>query len=160
MGRTKISTLVGVACCTLAVGWILLTLLSRSGTHLGPVQWIMTPVLLALAVVVIWLANAVRLFLGGKRPALDPLRAARTAALSKAAALGGSIMAGWYASQLVLAFANIEIEAQQGRAWRAGAACLAAIVLAIAGLVGERCCQLPPPADGADSAIRENGAHD
>lgn len=148
MGRTKVTVLALVAIATLAVTWGLLVLLERQGTHLGPVPWLMGPVLVVLAVVVLWLALAVRAYQRGRRPSLDPLRAARTVALAKAAALTGALLVGWYGGQLLLTLGRLQIESQQSRALAAGSATLCAVVLSVAGLVAERFCQLPPPSEG------------
>ena len=148
MGRTRVSVLALLATGTLAVTWGLLVLLQRQGTHLGPVPWLMGPVLVVLAVVVVWLAQAVRAYQRGRRPSLDPLRAARTVALAKAAALTGALLVGWYGGQLLLTLGDLQFESQQRRALAAGAATLCAIVLSAAGVIAERFCQLPPPSDG------------
>lgn len=137
-----------VAVGTLAITWGLLVLLERQGTHLGPVPWLMGPVLVVLAVVVLWLALAVRAYQRGRRPSLDALRAARTVALAKAAALTGALLVGWYGGQLLLTLGRLQFESQQSRALSAGTATVCAIVLSVAGVVSERFCQLPPPSDG------------
>ena len=160
MSRTKVSALVLVAAGTLAVTWGLLVLLQRQGTHLGPVPWVMGPVLLVLAVVVVWMALAVRAYQRGRRPSLDPLRAARTAALAKAAALTGALLFGWYGGQVLLTLGDLQFESQQNRALSAGAAALCAVVLSVAGVVGERFCQLPPPSDGTPAQLGDGpGQH-
>lgn len=160
MGRTKISVLALVAVGTLAVTWGLLVLLQRQGTHLGPVPWIMAPVLVVLSAVVIWMALAVRAYQRGRRPSLDPLRAARTVALAKAAALTGALLVGLYGGQLLLTLGDLHIESQQSRALSAGAATLCAIVLSVAGVVAERFCQLPPPSDGTPAQLGDgHGRH-
>jgi len=160
MGRTRISTLALIAGGVLVVGWGGLALLSRRGTYLAPVPWAVTILLLILAAVVLWAARAVRAYLRGDRPNLDPLRAARTAALAKAAAVAGALLVGWYGAQVLLALQEIAFEPQQDRALAAGAACAAAVVLTAAGLVGEGHCRLPPPDEGDALDMRQDGAHD
>ena len=160
MGRTRSSTLALVAAATGAVTWGVLSLLDSRGTHLAPVLWVVAPILVVVAALVLWAASAVRSFLRGRRPSLDPIRAARTAALAKASSLTGALLAGWYAGQALLTLPHLQVEAQQGRAWSAGAAAVAAVVLAVAGLVAERFCELPPPGDGEPTQMREDGAHD
>ena len=68
MGRTKVTLLALVAVATLALTWGLLVLLERQGTHLGPVPWLMGPLLVVLAVIVLWLGLAVRSYQRGRRP--------------------------------------------------------------------------------------------
>lgn len=153
MSRTKISVLALVAAVSLALTWGLLTLLERQGTHLGAVPWVVGPVLVVLAVVVLWMALAVRAYQRGRRPSLDPLRAARTAALAKAAALTGALLLGWYGGQLLLTLGRLQFESQQSRALAAGTAALCAIVLSVVGIIAERFCELPPPSDGTPAAL-------
>lgn len=160
MGRTRFSTLALVAGAALGAGWLLVTLLKTQGTYLAPVPWVVGPVLLVLAGVVLWSAWAVRAYQHGRRPDLSALRAARTAALAKAAAITGSLLAGWYGAQALVALADAQFESQQERALVAGVACACAVVLAVAGVVGERFCQLPPPSDEQELDIGEDGAHD
>lgn len=160
MGRTRLSTLALVAVAVGALTWVLLRLLETRGTHLGPVLWVVAPVLLVLAGLVLWAASGVRSYLQGRRPSLDALRAARTVALAKAASMTGALLTGWYAGQVLLTLPQLHVEAQQGRAWSAGAAAVAAVVLTVAGLVAERFCELPPPGEGEDVQMREDGAHD
>lgn len=160
MGRTRFSTLALTAGGALSVGWLLVVLLEDQGVHLSPVPWVVGPVLVVLSVVVLWSAWTVRAYQRGKRPGLSPLRAARTAALAKAAAMTGALLAGWYGAQALVALGNAQFESQQSRALAAGLACGCAVVLAIAGLVGERFCQLPPPSDEAALDIGKDGAHD
>ena len=148
MSRTKVSVLALVGAGSLALTWVLLVLLERQGIHLGPVPWAMGPVLVVLAVVVLWMALAVRAYQRGRRPSLDPLRAARTVALAKAASLTGALLFGWYGGQLLLTLGRLQFEPQRDRALAAGVAALCAIVLGVAGVVAERFCQLPPPSDG------------
>lgn len=160
MGRTRLSTLALVAVAAGATTWWLLRLLEGRGTHLGPVLWVVAPALLVLAVLVLWAASGVRSYLRGRRPSLDALRAARTVALAKAASLTGALLTGWYAGQVLLTLPHLHVETQQGRAWSAGVAALSSVVLAVAGVVAERFCELPPPGDGEDARMREDGAHD
>lgn len=160
MGRTRASTLALVATATGALTWGLLRLAEGRGTHLAPVLWVVGPALLVLAGLVLWAASVVRAYLRGRRPTLDPLRAARAAALAKAASLTGALLTGWYAGQVLLALPHLQVESQQGRAWSAGSATVGAVLLVVSGLVAERFCQLPPPSDGEDARMREDGAHD
>lgn len=153
MSRTKISVLALVAAVSLALTWGLLIILDRQGTHLGAVPWVVGPVLVVLAVVVLWMALAVRAYQRGRRPSLDPLRAARTAALAKASALTGALLVGWYGGQLLLTLGRLQFESQQSRALVAGAATLCAIVLSVAGVIAERFCQLPPPSTSTPTAL-------
>jgi len=90
---------------------------------------------------------AVRQFLRGKRPSLDPIRAARTAVLAKASAYTGSLLAGWYAGQVLLLLGDLDIAVRRERAIAAACAAVAAVLLCVVGLLVEWFCQVPPQAD-------------
>ena len=59
MGRTRSSTLALVAAATGAVTWGVLSLLDSRGTHLAPVLWVVAPVLVVVAALVLWAAGAI-----------------------------------------------------------------------------------------------------
>ncbi|MBD7951324.1 MULTISPECIES: DUF3180 domain-containing protein [Oerskovia] len=159
MQRTKVTTLLLVTVATTLIGWFVVVGLERRGTYLPHVPWIVDVALVALAAAVFWAGWAVRSYLKGRRPSLDPLRAARTLVLAKAAALTGSLLAGWYLAQVVAVLGDLAIEARRDRAIAAGVAALCAVVLAVVGLVVEKFCQVPPddtdPANGGRSRTGE-----
>ena len=160
MQKTKISTLLLVAGTTALVGWLLVVGLERRGTYLPHVPWIVDVALVGLAGAVYWAGWAVRSYLKGRRPSLDPLRAARTLVLAKAAALTGSLLAGWYLAQVLAVLGDLGIEARRDKAVAAGVAVLCAVVLVVVGLVVEKFCQLPPEdtEQGNDGRSRRPGA--
>ena len=147
MQRTRWQTLLLVTVVTGLVCWALLHLLDGEGVHLQPVPWLVIAVLVVLSGTVFTMGWAVRQFLRGKRPTLDPIRAARTAVLAKASAYTGSLLAGWYAAQVLLVLGDLDILTRRERAITAGCAALGAVVLAVVGLVVEWFCRVPPPTD-------------
>lgn len=130
------------------VGWFVWRRIVDGGGLPPQVPWSVTGVLLLLAGIVLWLGLAVRQYQRGKRPDLDPVRAARTAALGKAAAFTGALLAGWYGAQLLVLLADLANEPLRAGALAAGGATLASLVLGVVGFVVERFCRLPPPEDG------------
>lgn len=120
MQRTKVTTLLLVTVATTLIGWFVVVGLERRGTYLPHVPWIVDVALVALAAGVFWAGWAVRSYLKGRRPSLDPLRAARTLVLAKAAALTGSLLAGWYLAQVVAVLGDLAIEARRDRAIAVG----------------------------------------
>lgn len=153
MTRTRWQTLVALAVGTLAVAVLALLVADRAGAVLPAVPWTVSLVLVLLGGIVLWMGRAVRQYLAGKRPDLNPLRAARTAVLAKAAAYTGALLAGWYGAQVVVVLDDLEIEALRRAAVAAGLAALAAAALCVVGLVVEGFCRLPPPSseDGAET---------
>ena len=147
MQRTRWQSLLLITASTGLLGWLVLRLLARQSVSLPPVPWLVVVVLVVIAGIVFTMGWAVRQFLRGKRPSLDPIRAARTAVLAKASAYTGSLLAGWYASQVLLVLGDLGIASQRERAIAAGCAALAAALLAGVGLVVEWFCRVPPPTD-------------
>lgn len=151
MQRTHARTLLLVSAVTAALGWLVLRLLASRGLELPPVPWPMVAVLLLIAAVVLGMGWSVRQYLRGRHPTLDPVRAARTAVLAKASCYTGALLSGWYAAQVLVVLADLDIEAQRDRATSAGLAVLGAVVLAVTGLVVEWFCRIPPPSDPEDA---------
>ncbi len=150
MQRTRVQTLLLVAVVVALAGWGLLRVLGSRGHVLPQVPWLILPVLLLIAAVVLAMGWSVRQYLRGRHPTLDPLRAARTAVLAKAACYTGALLTGWYAAQVLQVLGDLQMESQRGRAGSAALAAGGAVVLAVAGLVVEWLCRVPPPEHGED----------
>ncbi|MDM7830438.1 DUF3180 domain-containing protein [Cellulomonas edaphi] len=144
ISRTRWTTLVAVALGVGAVTWWLLESLRDRGTTIPEVSWLVGPVELLIAGVVLSMGWAVRQFLRGKRPTLNPIRAARTAVLAKACAYTGAMLVGWYGGQLAVRLGALDMPASAPRAWAAGLATAGALAMAVVGLVAEGFCRVPP----------------
>jgi hypothetical protein len=153
MQRTRWQTLVLLAAAVAAGTWAVFGALLRRGTTLPTVPVLVVVVEVVIAAAVFGLGWAVRQFLQGKRPSLDPLRAARTAMLAKAACYTGALLLGWYAGQVLAVLGRLEIAANGQRALAAGFAAGGALLLAVVGLVVEAFCRIPPPSD--DAAVKQ-----
>jgi hypothetical protein len=137
-----LSALVSAAVC-----WVGLDLWQGSGGDGPPLSWVAVFVLVALILVVIAAGLPVRSWVRGQRErALDPLVAARTAVLAKAAAYGGAVIVGWYLSQAVLVLPDL-VAARRQRFIIGLAASALAVALSIAGFVVQRWCRIPPEDD-------------
>jgi hypothetical protein len=147
MARTRWQTLVVIAVALAAVVWIVLDALYRRGTLPPTVSWAVAAVEVVIGAVVLTMGWTVRQYLQGKRPTLDPIRAARTAVLAKAACYTGSVLLGWYGGQVLLYVSNLEGPGNGGRAGAAAIAAGGALVLVVVGLVVEWFCRIPPPED-------------
>ena len=147
MERTRIRTLLLIAVLSTAVGWAVVRAAGSRGWILPQVPWLMAAVLVLIAGVVLALGWSVRQYLRGKRPNLDPIRAARTAVLAKASCYAGALLAGWYAAQVLDVLGDLGIEAQRDRAGSAGLAVLGAVILTVSGLAVEWFCRIPSPED-------------
>jgi hypothetical protein len=103
--------------------------------------------------ITLWLAFAVRQYLSGKRPSLDPLRAARTVVLAQASAYTGAMLAGAFLGYGLAIAADWSHEPRREAAIAAGVAALGALVLLACGWIAERWCRVDPPErDGAAAA--------
>jgi hypothetical protein len=158
MQRTRVRTLVLVAVLAAGLGWLLLRVLASRGHMLPQVPWPMVAVLVLIAAVVLGMGWSVRQYLHGKRPDLDPFRAARTAVLAKASCYTGALLTGWYGAQVIDVLGDLAIEAQRERALAAGLAVVGAVLLAVTGLVVEWMCRIPPPEDPDPAGSPHPGA--
>lgn len=145
---TRVGPLLLLAGLAFALSTAVLQLRQAAGgsTAAPPLVAIVTVAGLAVAVLVV--AWPVRRWNSGvrERP-LNPLRAARTLALAKAAALAGAVLTGGWLGFVAVALPLVSISAQAERAVAAGAVVLASLGLTVAGLVAERWCMIPPEDD-------------
>ena len=155
MRRTSVRVLVLVFAGVTLVGTVVLRALAAQAVRLAPVAWIEWVAILALAAVIFWMGWAVRAFQKGRKPDLDPIRAARTYVLAKAAALTGAILAGRYLAEVLEVAGDLDIASQRHRAIAAGIAVLCSVALTVVGLLVERFCQLPPPEDDATTTSHQ-----
>jgi Protein of unknown function (DUF3180) len=149
MQRTRIKTLGLVAILVTLGGWLLFRALASRGIVSPPVPWLVVAVEVVIAAVVLTMGWSVRQYLKGKKPDLDPIRAARTAVLAKASCYTGAVLAGWYGAQVLAVLGDLDIASQRARAAAAAVAVVGALVMAAVGLVVEWFCRIPPPEDGA-----------
>jgi len=147
MARTRWQTLVVIAVALAAAVWIVLDSLYRRGTLPPRVSWAVAAVEVVIAAVVLTMGWTVRQYLQGRRPSLDPIRAARTAVLAKAACYTGAVLLGWYGGQALLFVSNLDGPGNGGRAGAAAIAGGGALLLTAAGLVVEWFCRIPPSDD-------------
>ena len=144
------------------LGFLVATVITRGGTLLQAPPWPADLLLLAMAVLVLWVARPVRKHLrSGRRTAVDGLRAARTVVLSQAAALTGAAAAGWYAGHTVQLLTDLSLVANQRKVLPFGIALLASVLLTAAGMVAQAWCRIDeddddprfddPRADGPSS---------
>jgi Protein of unknown function (DUF3180) len=126
------------------VGWLVLRAWLDNGHEPLPLPWTAVAGTLGLVVAVIAAGLPVRRWQQGRRDrALDPLVAARTVVLAKAAAYGGAVLAGWYAAQALTILPDV-VGARRTRLLLSSLAFLAACGLSVAGMVVQHWCRLPP----------------
>ena len=152
MRRTPTARVVGVGLVSALLAFAVLRVVEGRGGTLLPVPPIAWIAVLLIAGVVGVLAWNVRQYARGRRPGFDVLLAARTVVLASASAYTGALLFGWYAAQVVLVVTagDLDIAGRRDVAVTAGIAALAAVLLAVVGLVAERWCVVPPPEDDDD----------
>lgn len=147
-----------------AVGWIGLDTWTGRGGRPLPLPWTAVAGTAALACVVIAAGQPVRRWVRGvdergTARRLDPLVATRTVVLAKAAAYGGAGLAGWYLAQALDLLPDVVGE-RRTRLLVAGLAVVAAVAVAVAGLLVQRWCRVPPDDDtDPDDAGDEQASH-
>ena len=166
MRPTRLRTLWAVLAGVAVVSWSVLSLLdSRGGALLPALPWSAPAALAVLAVLIALAALGVRRRLrqrlgsgqpggaltpvsGARRKPVNALVVARLAALGKASAYGGAVLAGAYAGYLLLLVGDLTTELRRELGAIAGLAAIAAAGLGVAGLALERCCRVPPDRGG------------
>lgn len=153
MTPTRQRTLLLIAVAVAVVGWALLSAWSASGRELPAAPWTAPAVVVLLAGAVLWLGLPVRRWTRGDRAhPLDPLRAARTVVLAKAAQYSGALLAGWYAAQVLALLPTLDVGPRRALFVRAAVSLLSAVGLWVVGWLVERWCRIdlsdddvPPP---------------
>lgn len=148
--------LLGAVLVTLA-GWLALRWWADGGHELPMLPWTAPGVMAVLAAAVLVSGWQVRQWTRGRRERpLDPLRAARTVLLAKAAQYAGALLSGWYAAQALVVVPTVDVEPRRDLLVRGLVSLLAAVVLWVVGWVVERWCRVPvdddrdrPPPGGA-----------
>lgn len=136
-----------VVCVLLLRGWRAL------GYDLPEVPWIAVAPLALLILLVLVTAWQVRRYAryrrsgegGGRVPQrISPQRARGTLVAAQASALGGGALVGWYLAIALLQLPNADVLSVRNMAIRAGVSAGIALLLAVAGLVAQHWCRLPP----------------
>ncbi|WP_392543226.1 DUF3180 domain-containing protein [Oryzobacter telluris] len=144
----RLQTLVLSSLLAGAVAFVVFSLLTRSGSLVPRPPVLAGILIVVMGALVLWIARPVRRYLQGRATApLDALRAARVVVLAQAAALTGSLAAGWYLGQLAVVATDLSLVANQMRLLPLLALALTGVALAAAGLVAQRWCRVDPPED-------------
>jgi hypothetical protein len=160
MTPARILTAVLVALVSTAICWVGLDLWTSSGREPLPLSWPAVIITAAIVLVVIAAGLPVRAWVSGPRDkVLDPLVAARTAVLAKAAAYGGAVIVGWYLSQALLVLPDLVGDRKQ-RFILALVAAVIAVAISVAGFVVQSWCRIPPDDDSTPgSGSSQHSAH-
>lgn len=111
------------------------------------IQWTSVIVLLVAAAIVLVFANSTYRTLHRERRRMDANRAVRFLLMAKASALVGAIVAGGYLGFALPFVDQLDVRLPQERVLRSLCAAIAAVVLAVGGLLLERACRIPKDKD-------------
>jgi hypothetical protein len=143
---TRPAVLVALALLAAGGGYLVLSVVRPL---LPAVPFTLPAGLLVVAAAVLAAARALRRRLDGApgtRP-VEPLGAARMAALAKACSHGGMVLSGAYAAVAVHLLVSTESAPRRMDALAAGLSALGALAVVAAGLLLERVCRVPPSDD-------------
>ena len=151
--------LVAIAAIAAALGWATARLVDAFADRSLSVPITMPVVMALLALTTALWARGTRARLAGRpgtKP-MDPIVAARSAALAMAASRAGALVAGFYAGVLVDLVPRFDVPGVRERGVIAIATVVMAVLLALAGLWLERICRLPdyqaPSASDEDESV-------
>jgi hypothetical protein len=142
--RTSIPLLLALAVAGGVLTWLLQTGLVSSGqaTLVPPATLVL--VLFGIAAVLLAFGWPIRQFVRGKRDrVIDPFRATRTLLFAKASSLMGSLVTGAAIGTLLYLFSR-PIPAGGASTWLTIGTLVGGVAVAVAGLVVEQWCMLPP----------------
>jgi hypothetical protein len=151
MTPTRGRLLLAVALVAAAVGWAVARLVDAYAGRSLPVPWTAPVALLLLAVAVAVWARGTRDRLArkpGTKP-MDPLVAARSAALAMATSRTGAVVGGFYAGVAIELLPMWDIAYVRERILVSVAAVGASVLVVLAAMWLERVCRLPPDASDA-----------
>lgn len=148
MTPTRPRLLLAIVVLAAVTGWAVTRLVDAYAGRTLPVPWTAPAVMALLALTLALWARGTRKRLAhepGTKP-LDPLLAARTAALAMAGSRTGSLVGGFYAGVAVALAPGWDIAYVRERIIVALLAALTSVAVVAASLWLERICRLPPSA--------------
>jgi hypothetical protein len=155
---TRPRTLVALVVLAAAVGWAVVRLMDAFANRTLSVPWTMPLAMSLLALALVLWARGTRNRLAGKpgTTPMDPLVAARSAALAMAASRVGALVAGFYTGVGIALVAGWEVPGVRDRVLVAIATVVTAALVVLAALWLERVCRVkdddPPPGDEDDDS--------
>lgn len=145
MQPTRVRVLVAMALVCAALGWGLVQVVASWSGRLIPVPWLAAAALWIMAGALAYWTLLSRPRLQGRpdvKP-MDPIVAARSAALAMAASRIGAVMLGFYAGVAFAMAGRLGTPSGAQAFWSATAASLGALGIVVAALWLEHACRIP-----------------
>jgi len=136
-----------VALLSAVASWAACPLVAERWPTVLTFPWTASALLFLVGAGVLWAAWPVRQYARQTRPWTDPLRAARVCALARACSRVAALLGGCALGVVIHAAATWATPAGRDRVLLDSLAIVAALALAIAGVLAETWCRLPPPTD-------------
>lgn len=145
MQPTRVRLLVGIAMICAALGWGLVQIVAAWLGRLVPVPWLAAGALWLLAGALAYWTLQARPRLQGRPDvkAMEPIVAARSAALAMAASRIGALMGGFYGGVAIAMAGRLGTPSGGQAFWAAAMAAIGALAMAVAALWLEHSCRLP-----------------
>ncbi|PRY16038.1 DUF3180 domain-containing protein [Kineococcus rhizosphaerae] len=148
MRPSRPGLLTGLGFLAAVLAWSGLQVWVSSGHAEPDLMWRTTLTIGLLAVAVFGVGWPVKQWVDGdKARRIDALRAARTAALAKAASVAGALLVGVFLGWTVHYLPTLHIAARRSETVVAVADVVVSVLLLVAGLLVERWCRVPPDED-------------
>lgn len=148
MRPSRVGALTAAAVVVAALTWAALRVGTARGGTEPELMWRTVLTVGLLAVAVFGIGWPVRQWVrGDKSRRIDALRAARTAALAKAASYAGALLAGVFGGYVLHFLPTVEIAARRSQLVLGLADLVVSGLLLAAGLLVERWCRVPPEDD-------------
>lgn len=145
MQPTRIRLLVGIAVVSGALGWGVVQIVAAWSGRLVPVPWLAAAALWLLAAALAYWTQLARPRLQGRpgsKP-IEPIVAARSAALAMAASRIGALVLGFYAGIAVGMAGSLSTPSGAQTFWASTVAAVGAFGIVAAALWLEHSCRLP-----------------
>lgn len=156
MTGTKWRLLIALVVVSTAIGWGVVIIVDSLMSRFVPVPWLAAATMWVLALALLIWTVLVRPRLqrkDGHRP-MDPIVAARTAALAMAASRTGAIVAGIYFGVALGTFDRRDVPAGAATVWSAAVTALGAVAVMLVAMWLEHICRVK--SDDDDQAV---GSH-
>jgi uncharacterized membrane protein YoaK (UPF0700 family) len=154
MEPTRWRLLLALAVLAAAVGWAAVKLVDAYANRTLPVPWTMAVAMAMLALALALWARGTRARLSGRtgtKP-MDPIVAARTAALALAGSRTGALVAGFYVGVGVALVPDWSVSTVRDRIITSLVTVVCAVLVILAALWLERICRIPPDDDPRDAS--------